>query len=97
MPKISAYIKEKGAGPMIPYSAEFEAEVAAAAPDDKAGQIEAAKQLGAASMIDKIIKVGYRRLQLAHFFTAGEDEVRCWTVREGSKAPEAAGVIHTDF
>lgn len=34
---------------------------------------------------------------MVHYFTAGEDEVRCWTVREGSKAPQAAGVIHTDF
>lgn len=82
---------------MIPYSAEFEAEVAAAAPEDKAKQAEVAKELGAASVMDRIIKVGYKRLQLSHFFTAGEDEVRCWTVRDGSKAPEAAGVIHTDF
>jgi len=97
LPKIGAYLKEKGSGPMIPYSAEFEAEVAAAAPDDKAKQAEAAKELGAESVMDKIIKVGYKRLQLLHFFTAGEDEVRCWTVRNGAKAPQAAGVIHTDF
>ena len=32
-----------------------------------------------------------------HYFTAGEDEVKCWTIREGTKAPGAAGVIHTDF
>jgi len=48
-------------------------------------------------MIDRIIKSGYKNLQLNHFFTAGEDEVRCWTIREGTKAPQAAGVIHSDF
>jgi obg-like ATPase 1 len=53
--------------------------------------------MGAEQMIDKIIKIGYKRLQLIHFFTSGEDEVKCWTVRDGSKAPQAAGVIHTDF
>ena len=36
-------------------------------------------------------------LNLIHFFTVGTDEVRCWTVRRDSKAPEAAGMIHTDF
>lgn len=48
-------------------------------------------------MIDRIIKSGYKNLKLNHFFTAGADEVRCWTVREGTKAPQAAGTIHTDF
>lgn len=48
-------------------------------------------------MINKIIKVGYNSLQLVHFFTAGEDEVKCWTIRKGTHAPQAAGVIHTDF
>jgi obg-like ATPase 1 len=45
----------------------------------------------------KITKIGYSALQLIHFFTSGEDEVKCWTIRKGSKAPQAAGVIHTDF
>lgn len=48
-------------------------------------------------MIDRIIKSGYKNLQLIHYFTAGEDEVKCWTIRDGMKAPQAAGVIHTDF
>ncbi len=48
-------------------------------------------------MIDRIIKAGYKNLQLCHYFTAGEDEVRCWTIRDGWKAPQAAGIIHTDF
>lgn len=82
---------------MIPYSAEFESEVIAAGGDDKEAQAAAAKEMGAASMIDRIIKSGYKNLQLIHFFTAGEDEVKCWTIRDGTKAPQAAGVIHTDF
>ena len=49
------------------------------------------------SALDKIIKAGYEALNLIHFFTAGEDEVREWTCRRYSKAPKAAGVIHTDF
>ena len=48
-------------------------------------------------MIDRIIKAGFKNLQLINFFTAGEDEVRCWTIREGTKAPGAGAVIHTDF
>jgi obg-like ATPase 1 len=49
------------------------------------------------SMVPKIIKAGYQALDLVYFFTAGEDEVRCWTIRRNTKAPQAAGVIHTDF
>jgi len=82
---------------MIPYSAAFESEVVSAGPDDRAAQAAKAKELGSTSMIDRIIKAGYKNLQLLHFFTAGEDEVRCWTVRDGAKAPQAAGTIHTDF
>lgn len=53
--------------------------------------------MGAESMVSRIVKAGYKNLQLVHYFTAGEDEVKCWTIREGTKAPQAAGVIHTDF
>jgi GTP-binding protein YchF len=47
--------------------------------------------------VNKLIKAAYRLLQLETFFTAGEKEVRAWTFRKGFKAPQAAGVIHTDF
>lgn len=97
LPKIQEYIKSHGGGPMIPYSAEFESEVVAADKDNKEIQAAKAKELGAASMIDRIIKAGYKNLQLIHYFTAGADEVKCWTIRDGFKAPQAAGVIHTDF
>ena len=49
------------------------------------------------SQIGKIVVEGYHTLQLVHFFTCGHDEVRAWTIREGWKAPQAAGTIHTDF
>ena len=81
LPKIAGYIKEHGGGPMIPYSAEFESEVVDNAGTDKEARDQAAKELGAETMIHKIINTGYRALQLIHYFTAGEDEVKCWTIR----------------
>ena len=72
---------------MIPYSAEFESEVVGHDKDDKVAQEKYALSLGAPSMIDRIIKSGYKNLQLIHFFTAGSDEVKCWTLRDGAKAP----------
>jgi len=98
LPKIQEWIKNNGGGPMIPYSAEFEKEVlAAAGSPDKDARDFSAEELGAATMIHKIVNTGYRALRLIHYFTAGEDEVKCWTLRKGTKAPGAAGVIHTDF
>lgn len=49
------------------------------------------------SALAKIIKTGFSSLQLEYFFTAGVDEVRAWTIKKGTKAPQAAGKIHTDF
>ena len=54
-------------------------------------------EVGAKSMMPRIIKAGYHALQLIHFFTAGADEVKAWTVKKDTIAPKAAGVIHTDF
>ena len=48
-------------------------------------------------MLPKIITTGFRAIHLIYFFTAGEDEVKCWQIRQGTKAPGAAGTIHTDF
>ena len=47
--------------------------------------------------MEKIILAGYRALQLCYFFTSGKDEVKAWTIQVGTKAPQAAGRIHTDF
>ena len=51
----------------------------------------------AESGLNKLIKASYRLLGLITFFTAGEPEVRAWTITQGTKAPQAAGKIHTDF
>ena len=48
-------------------------------------------------MMSRIIKTGFRTLNLINFFTAGAKEVRAWTIRKGTHAPGAAGTIHTDF
>ena len=83
---------------MLPYSAEYESEVlATAGSPERAARDAAAAELGQATAVHKMVNMGYRTLQLAHYFTAGEDEVKCWTIRKGTKAPGAAGVIHTDF
>lgn len=87
LPKIQEFIKTSVPGPMIPYSAEFESQVVDAGKEDKEAQLAKAKELGGVSMIDRIIKAGYKNLQLINFFTAGEDEVRSWTIRDGTKAP----------
>jgi ribosome-binding ATPase YchF (GTP1/OBG family) len=47
--------------------------------------------------LNRVIRAGYKLLGLQTYFTAGEKEVRAWTVKKGSTAPQAAGVIHTDF
>ena len=49
------------------------------------------------SGLDQLIKASYKLLNLISFLTAGEDEVRAWTIKDGTKAPQAAGKIHTDF
>ena len=49
------------------------------------------------SGLEKLIKASYHLLGLISYLTAGEPEVRAWTIKEGTKAPQAAGKIHTDF
>jgi len=76
-------------------SASLEAELAELPEEDAAEYLESLglPKLGA----DRVIQVGYRLLNLITFLTAGEDEVRAWTVTKGAKAPEAAGKIHSDI
>ena len=75
--------------------AEIEQEISELDDDEKTMFLE---ELGISeSGLDKLIKASYKLLKLISFLTAGEDECRAWTVREGSKAPQAAGRIHTDF
>src|SRR5690606_24934634 len=80
---------------VVPISAKVEAEIAELEGDDKAMFLE---ELGLeASGLDRLIQAAYRLLGLYTYFTAGVQEVRAWTIRKGTKAPGAAGVIHTDF
>ncbi|WP_309083235.1 redox-regulated ATPase YchF [Chelativorans sp.] len=76
-------------------SAAIEAEVAQL-PDEEAKEYLEAMGLHEPGL-DRLIRAGYELLELITFFTAGPKETRAWTVQKGAKAPQAAGVIHTDF
>ena len=79
----------------IPICAEVEAELADLDPEEAREYLDS---LGLAhSGLETLAQAAYRLLGLQSFFTAGEKEVKAWTVRIGAKAPEAAGVIHSDF
>lgn len=81
--------------PVIFISARLEAELADLSPEDAATYL---KELGVEqSGLDKLIVAGYKLLNLITFLTSGEPETRAWTVHAGATAPQAAGVIHTDF
>eukprot|EP00009_Paramoeba_aestuarina_P008191 CAMPEP_0201523586 /NCGR_PEP_ID=MMETSP0161_2-20130828/20406_1 /ASSEMBLY_ACC=CAM_ASM_000251 /TAXON_ID=180227 /ORGANISM="Neoparamoeba aestuarina, Strain SoJaBio B1-5/56/2" /LENGTH=385 /DNA_ID=CAMNT_0047922753 /DNA_START=57 /DNA_END=1214 /DNA_ORIENTATION=+ len=84
--KLKKWVDENGGDPIVPYSVTLEQELQAGA------TIE-----GVRSAMPRIIKMGYQHLNLIYYFTCGEDEVKCWTIKRGTKAPQAAGVIHTDF
>jgi hypothetical protein len=74
---------------------KLEAEIAELADEER---LEFLRELGMKEPgLDRVIRAGYQLLQLQTYFTAGVKEVRAWTVKVGATAPEAAGVIHTDF
>ncbi|MFB1051720.1 redox-regulated ATPase YchF [Paraliobacillus sp. JSM ZJ581] len=80
---------------VIVISAKVESEIAELEGEEK---VEFLEELGIAeSGLDQLIKATYQLLGLATYFTAGEQEVRAWTFTKGIKAPQAAGIIHTDF
>ncbi len=80
---------------VVPFSARIEAELAELPPEDRA---EFLASLGLESAgLDRLIHAGYHLLGLQTYFTAGDPEVRAWTIHTGDTAPVAAGVIHTDF
>src|SRR5690606_15651646 len=80
---------------VVPVCAALEAQIAELDPKDRPEFLESAglKEPG----LFPVIRAGYRLLGLLTFFTAGKVEVRAWTTHQGARAPEAAGVIHTDF
>ncbi|MCC2626237.1 MAG: redox-regulated ATPase YchF [Burkholderiales bacterium] len=92
--KLTAYAKESNA-PIVAISAAIEAEISVLPPEDK---VEFLKDMGMEEPgLDRLIRAAYSLLGLQTYFTAGVKEVRAWTVPVGATAPQAAGVIHTDF
>lgn len=92
--KVKEYAAAENAE-VIVVCAKIEEEISELEPDEKEEFLE---DLGITeSGLDKLIKASYNLLGLATYFTAGEQEVRAWTFRQGIKAPQAAGIIHTDF
>jgi ribosome-binding ATPase YchF (GTP1/OBG family) len=92
---VAARAEADGAGVVI-ISAAIEAEVALLAEESE--KREFLETLGLEETgLTRVIRAGYQLLDLITFFTIGPKEARAWTVRHGAKAPEAAGVIHTDF
>lgn len=92
--KLNSFAKSEDAEVVV-ISAAIESEIAELDDEEKAMFLE---ELGIKnSGLDQLIKASYRLLNLISFLTAGEDEVRAWTIKEGTKAPQAAGKIHTDF
>ena len=80
---------------VVPFSAKIESELAELSLEDRQSFLES---LGLESAgLDRLIQAGYHLLGLQTYFTAGEQEVRAWTIHRGDTAPIAAGVIHTDF
>lgn len=92
--KVQEYAAAEGAG-VVSVCAAIESEIALLEDDEKAEFLD---ELGLDEPgLNRVIRAGYSLLELQTFFTAGEKEVRAWTVREGATAPQGAGRIHTDF
>ncbi|MFO0667007.1 MAG: redox-regulated ATPase YchF [Polyangiaceae bacterium] len=91
---LKAHAESEGA-PIVAVCAALEEQIAALDPKDRPEFLEASglKEPG----LHTVIRAGYKLLNLLTFFTAGKQEVRAWTTKVGAKAPQAAGVIHTDF
>ena len=92
--QVEARAKEEGAVAVV-ISAKIESEIAALPPEERADYLEAVglKETG----LDRLVQAGYALLHLVTYFTVGPKETRAWTITQGTKAPQAAGVIHSDF
>jgi GTP-binding protein YchF len=92
--RVEERARAEGAGVVI-ISAQIEAEIAVLPPAERAEYLEAIglKEAG----LDRLIRAGYDLLHLVTFFTAGPKEARAWTITQSTRAPQAAGVIHSDF
>jgi ribosome-binding ATPase len=91
---VEARARREGA-PVVAISAALEAQIADLEPEDR--QVFLTDMGLSEAGLDRLIHAGYKLLGLETFFTAGPKEVRAWTLAQGSTAPQAAGVIHTDF
>ena len=92
--EIKAIAKKEGAGVVV-ICAKIEAELSELPEEERESFL---KELGLPEPgLHTLVRAAYDLLGLQTYFTAGKKEVRAWTVRKGAKAPEAAGVIHTDF
>ncbi len=90
-----AVIAEEEGSEVLPICAKIEEEIAELEEDEKGPFLE---ELGVSeSGLNRLIKKSYHLLGLISYLTAGEPEVRAWTIKQGTKAPQAAGKIHTDF
>jgi GTP-binding protein YchF len=92
--RVEERAKQEGAGCVV-ISAKIEAEIAVLSRAERAEYLAAVELTEAG--LDRLIRAGYALLDLVTYFTVGPKETRAWTVTRGSKAPQAAGVIHTDF
>ena len=92
--KVEARAKAEGAATVV-ISAKIESEIAVLSREERSDYLAAVGLQEAG--LDRLIRAGYALLGLVTFFTAGPKETRAWTVTRGAKAPQAAGVIHTDF
>ncbi len=92
--KVEELAKKEGAVAVV-ISAKIESEIATLPPEERADYLEAVglKETG----LDRLVRAGYGLLHLVTYFTVGPKETRAWTITQGTKAPAAAGVIHTDF
>jgi GTP-binding protein YchF len=92
--KVEARAKQEGAVAVV-ISAKIESEIATLPPAERAEFLEAVglKETG----LDRLVNAGYALLHLVTYFTVGPKETRAWTITQGTKAPQAAGVIHSDF
>ncbi|HJS77378.1 MAG TPA: redox-regulated ATPase YchF [Burkholderiales bacterium] len=92
--KVEAHAAREGA-PVVPVSAALEAQIADMPDEDKKLFLE---DMGMEEPgLNRVVRAAYKLLGLLTFFTAGPKEARAWTVRAGANAPQAAGVIHSDF
>ncbi len=92
--KVRGYAEASGSGVFV-ISAQIEQELSELEDEEKAEYLESMGMTE--SGLDKIVRASYDLLGLMSFLTAGEQETRAWTIRKGTKAPQAAGKIHSDF